>query len=90
MRKNEKVTRIVTDLAVANSAEVKGATTKKKKMNMDPCMGVTPRAFWEAPWVANIIFGRGCKRGFYSSTFYLSIHVRTNSLTNLVETRPEQ
>ena len=22
---------------------------EKKMMNMDPCMGVTPRPFWEAP-----------------------------------------
>ena len=63
---------------------------KKEKMNMNPCMGVTPRPSWEAPWVANIIFGRGCKRGFHSSTFYFRLHFSTESLTNFEKMRPEQ
>ena len=55
-----------------------------------PVHEMAPRPFWEAPWVANIIFGCGCKRGFHSSTFYFSLHFSTDSLTNFVETRPEQ
>ena len=31
---------------------------------------------------ANIIFGCGCKRGFYTSTFYFSLHFSTDSLAN--------
>ena len=49
-------------------------------MNMDPCMGVTPRPFWEAPWVANIIFGCGCERGFHSSTFNFTLYFSAHSL----------
>ena len=51
---------------------------------------MAPRPFWEAPWVANIIFGCGCKEGFHSSTFYFCLHFSTDSLTYFVETRPEQ
>ena len=49
-------------------------------MNMDPCMGVTPRPSWEAPWVADSIFGCGCKRGFHSSTFNFTLHFSARSL----------
>ena len=43
-------------------------------------MGVTPRPSRETPWVANIIFGCGCKRGFHSSTFYITLHFSAHSL----------
>ena len=76
-------------LPLERAQEMHGrAVLKKKMMNMDPCMGVTPRPSWEAPWVANIIFGRGCKRGFHSSTFYFSLHFSEDSLTNFSEDAP--
>ena len=60
-----------------------------KMMTLDPCMGVTPRPSWEAPWVADSIFGCGCKRGFQSSTFYFTLHLSAYSLAfweNLFDT----
>ena len=49
-------------------------------MTLDPCMGVTPCPSWEAPCVANIIFGCGCERGFHSSTFNFTLHFSAHSL----------
>jgi hypothetical protein len=49
-------------------------------MTLDPCMGVTPRPSWEAPWVANIISGCGCKGGCHSSTIYFTLHFSAHSL----------
>ena len=49
-------------------------------MTLDPCMGVTPGPSWEAPCVANIIFGCGCERGFHSSTFNFTLHFIAHSL----------
>ena len=66
-----------------------GSGAKKKMMTLDPCMGVTPRPSWEAPWVADSIFGCGCKRGFHSSTFYFTLHLSAYSLAfweNLFDT----